>query len=117
VWSKKQLIAVWVISILISTTFYGSVYSGTKRSRVVKTSYAPNFFDKILYKKVTLPGSNSRAVLVNRLTGEVKYLLVNDKRWILLTGMWKKQYQARYDTQAASKNKPEAVLSSERLED
>ena len=101
--SKKQLIVVWFISILISTTFYGSVYSDTKISHVVKISYAPNLFDKMLYKKFVLPGGDNRSLLVNRLTGEVKYILVNNNKWILLLGTWKKQCQARYDAGVASK--------------
>ena len=100
--SKKQLIVVWVISILISITFYGNVYAGPKITPVVKTSYAPNLFDQVLYKKAVLPGGDNRTVLVNRLTGEVEYILVNNKRWTLLSGMWKKQCQARYDAGVAS---------------
>ena len=95
--SKKQLIVVCIMSILIIATFYGSVYADAKIKHLVKTSYAPNFFDKMLYRQVVLPGSDNKTVLVNRLTGEVKYILVNNKRWTLLMGMWKKQCQARYD--------------------
>jgi hypothetical protein len=101
--NKKQLIVVCLMSILISIIFYGSVYAAPKISPIVKSSYAPNFFDNMLYKKVVLPGANNRPVLVNRLTGEVKYILGNNKRWILLSGAWKNQCQASYDTKVDSK--------------
>ncbi len=101
--NKKQLIAAWALSILISITSCGSAYSYVKTVNPVKSYHKENLFDKMLYKKVVLPGGDNRPVLVNRITGEVKYILVNNNQWILLTGMWKKQCQARYDAQVASK--------------
>ncbi len=64
-------------------------------------AYALNPIDSILGKKVFLNAIH-RTVLVNRLTGEVKYLLSSDKKkWILLTGGAKGQFQGYYDAQVA----------------
>ena len=64
--------------------------------------YAVNVFDKIIYKEVVLR-TTSMHVLVNRLTGEVKYLLLNSGKWILLKGALKHQYQMIYNAQATAK--------------
>ena len=60
--------------------------------------YAVNVFDKILYKEVVLRAT-SMHILVNRLTGEVKFLLLNSGKWILLKGALKHQCQAIYNAQ------------------
>ena len=101
--NKKQLITVWIFSILISIISYGNVYSAAKISKTVKSSYTENIIGKMLYKKVVLPGGDNRPVLVNRITGEVKYIWVNNSQWIFLMGMWKKQCQAKYNAQISSK--------------
>jgi hypothetical protein len=49
---------------------------------IVNPVYANNFFDALLYKKVFLTAIE-RTVLVNRITGEVKYIL-RKGQWILL---------------------------------
>ena len=59
--------------------------------------YAVNIFDRVLYKKVILC-ANHMYVLVNRITGEVKYILQNG-RWVLLTGVLKNQCQSMYQAQ------------------
>jgi hypothetical protein len=64
-------------------------------------SYALNVLDNLLGKKVLLNAIH-RTVLVNRITGEVKYILSTDNRiWIPLTGTMKRHCQVCYDTQIA----------------
>jgi hypothetical protein len=66
------------------------------------SSYALNVFDSMMGKRVFLNAIH-RTVLVNRVTGEVKYFLASDnKKWILLTGPTKSQFQGYYDAQVAS---------------
>ncbi len=67
---------------------------------IATPSYALNVVDAMLGKKVLLTTVH-RTVLVNRLTGEVKYLLGPDNAWVLLTGPAKKQFQAFYDVQVS----------------
>lgn len=100
--NKKQFILILLFSFFISFVFCGSVYSDMKVTPV-KTSDQVSVIDKILCKKIILPGGDNRPVLVNRITGEVKYIFVHNKKWILLTGEWKKQCQARYDALTTSK--------------
>jgi len=65
------------------------------------SAYAVNIFDRVLYKKVVLL-ANKMTVLVNRITGEVKYLLLNNGHWIHLTaGVLKNQCQSMYNAQTA----------------
>jgi hypothetical protein len=71
-------------------------------SIIITPCYAVNFMDKLICKKVILR-ANNMPVLVNRVTGEVKYILQNDGRWVLLTGIWKNRCQAMYETQVSSK--------------
>ena len=62
----------------------------------VSSAYAENFLE---YKRVLLC-ANHRIVLVNRLTGEVKYVrYLNKKKWGLLTGVEQAQYQSMYEAQ------------------
>lgn len=61
-------------------------------------SYAVGAVDTMLCKKVILC-ANSRAVLVNRLTGEVKYVLKTNGQWKPLVGEYKNEYQAMYNAQ------------------
>ncbi len=65
-------------------------------------SYAVNVIDTMVCKKVFL-FANSRTVLVNRLTGEVKYILDLYGQWVLLKGKQKKICQAMYDAQTNHK--------------
>jgi len=63
--------------------------------------YAVNAVDWLLYKKVVLI-ANGRTVLVNRITGEVKYIR-RKKKWMLLEGQDKAAHQTMYDNQIAPK--------------
>ena len=63
-------------------------------------SYAVDILDRLVCKQDILQ-SNKTPVMVNRLTGEVKYIFRGNAGWILLTGKWKDQYQKMYDWQAA----------------
>ncbi len=61
-------------------------------------AYPVNAVDTMVCKRVVLR-VNDRSVLVNRLTGEVKYLLRDNGHWELLSGSLKREYQAMYDAQ------------------
>jgi hypothetical protein len=61
-------------------------------------AYAINPVDAMLCKRVVLE-YNDRTILVNRFTGEVKYILKNDEHWVLLRGEKKSEFQAIYDAQ------------------
>ena len=65
-------------------------------------SHALNLFDKLMYKKDVLRSNNTQ-VLVNRLTGEIKYVCREDGKQVPLTGQWKEQYQKMYDGQNVKK--------------
>jgi hypothetical protein len=71
-------------------------------SIIITPCYAVNIIDTILCKEVVLR-CNQRTVLVNRITGEVKYMLLSNGKWKLLTGSLKGQLQAMYNAQAAYK--------------
>jgi len=62
-------------------------------------SYAVNVFDQLIYKEVVLT-ANHMTVLANRLTGEVKYIKLNNGRWMPLKGGLKNRCQKMYDIQA-----------------
>jgi len=64
-------------------------------------SYAVNIFDHLIYKKVVLK-ANHMAVLVNRITGEVKFIQLNNGRWMPLTGGLKNRCQLMYKNQAST---------------
>jgi hypothetical protein len=68
--------------------------------------YAVNIFDIILCKRVVLC-ANHMTVLVNRVTGEVKYILLFTGQWKILTGMEKNQCQSMYEAQTSLKLKCE----------
>lgn len=59
---------------------------------------AENLFNTIVYKSVLLMAVN-RHVLVNRLTEEVKYILLDDGTLIPIKGPAKLHFQAMYDLQ------------------
>lgn len=102
--NKKEVITAWVFCILIIVISYGKAYSDNKINNPAQPYYKGNIIDKIIYKKVVLPGGDIRPVLVNRITGEVKYIWLNNNQWVLLTGAWKQQCQEKYDNaQAISK--------------
>jgi hypothetical protein len=65
---------------------------------ITPPSYAANIFDHLINKEVVLV-ANHTTVLVNRLTGEVKYIRLNNGRWMLLKGGLKKKCQNMYDVQ------------------
>ena len=73
-------------------------------------SFAVNLLDQVIYKEVVLT-SNRSTVLVNRITGQVKYLRFNNGKWITLTGGLKNKYQSMYEVQTSSK--PTPVLDSQ----
>ena len=65
---------------------------------IATPSHALNMLEKFIYKKDFLRSNNTH-VLVNRLTGEVKYICRSDGQEIPLEGQWKEQYQKMYDAQ------------------
>jgi hypothetical protein len=65
---------------------------------ITTSAYAVNVVDTLLCKKVFL-NYNHTYILVNRLTGEVKYLLMGNGQWMSLMGVLKNQYQAMYNAQ------------------
>lgn len=81
---KKIIIALLLISLMITPC------------------YAVNIFDRLLCKSVVLC-ANHITVLVNRLTGEVKYMRLSTGQWLLLTGVQKVQFQSMYNAQITLK--------------
>lgn len=72
-------------------------------SLITTSAYAVSIFDRIVDKEVVLV-ANKMSVLVNRITGEVKFLLLNNGQWMLLTpGVLKNQCQAMYNAQTYGK--------------
>jgi len=70
---------------------------------IISTScYAVNIIDTVVCKKVVLC-ANHVTVLVNRITGEVKYVHSTTVGWVFLTGVQKTQFQSMYDAQTALK--------------
>lgn len=69
---------------------------------IITPSYALNIVDTMLCKRVVLC-ANHMTVLVNRVTGEVKYTLQHNGKWLLLSGVMKHQYQSMYDAQTRLK--------------
>ncbi len=67
---------------------------------ITTSSYALNIFDAMVCKKVFFFFIH-KIVLVNRLTGQVKYKLLGKEKWVLLSGVEKYQYQSMYNAQAA----------------
>ena len=74
-----------------------------KELKVIADMYAVNIVDTMLCKSVHLRYNNS-TVLVNRVTGEVKYILSNGK-YVPLTGVLKKQCQAIYNAQSRKRSR------------
>ncbi len=68
---------------------------------MVASAYAYSLFDQMVYKEVWLKAAQT-TVLVNRVTGEVKYILRYNGKMIELKGPSKKQFQAMYDLQVRS---------------
>jgi hypothetical protein len=72
---------------------------------IATPSYAVNILDTILCKKVVLRADGSQ-ILVNRITGEVKYILEANGKWAPLTaGVVKNQCQAMYNAQITNAKK------------
>jgi len=71
---------------------------------ITNSIYAISLIDTLTCKKVHLKLVN-RIILVNRFTGEVKYILSTTGKWVLLVGALKNQYQAMYDVQRGIKQK------------
>jgi hypothetical protein len=65
------------------------------------SAYAVNIFNRVLYEKVILKPIH-RYVLVNRLSGEVEYIMRTDNRWAPIAKPFRHQYQSMYDYQTAS---------------
>ena len=61
-------------------------------------SHALNTLEKFIYKR-DIMRSNGTVVLVNRLTGEVKYICRDNGQEVPLEEQWKEQYQKMYDAQ------------------
>ena len=71
---------------------------------IATPSSAINVIDTMLYRKDVLRRNNT-PILVNRLTGEVKYMRSDNGTWEELTGLWKKQCQALYKAQSKFKRR------------
>ena len=69
---------------------------------IATPSYAVNIVDTMLCKPVALR-YNNRTILVNRLTGEVKYVMTNGN-YVPLAGIFKNQCQALYNAQNGRNN-------------
>lgn len=65
---------------------------------IASPAYAVNIIDQLINKEVVL-SANRTTVLVNRITGKVKYIRLNNGRWLLLEGGLKNKCQAMYDNQ------------------
>ncbi|MCX5712695.1 MAG: hypothetical protein NTY47_06500 [Candidatus Omnitrophica bacterium] len=100
---KKRLIFICLFAMIISAMPCVSVYPNTIVTHSQKSIYKRSLFNKMLYKTVVLGRDRKRPVLVNRITGEVKYILMNNKEWRPLSGMWKQICQSRYDEQVSLK--------------
>ena len=73
---------------------------------IITPCYAVNIVDTMLCKKVLLRANrrflranHTRQVLVSRVTGEVKYILQDNKQWVPLAGTLKQQCQKIYNAQ------------------
>ena len=66
-------------------------------------SLAVNIVVTLTCKRAVLHAANDRTVLVNRITGEVKYALQNTGKWVVVKGERKRKYQALYDAQVNPK--------------
>ena len=65
---------------------------------MIRPVYAVSIVDTVLCKKVVLC-ANHMTVLVNRLTGEVKYVSDSHRGWVVLAGTQKAQCQSMYNAQ------------------
>lgn len=66
-------------------------------SMITTSAYAVNIFDRALYKKVLLQAIH-RYVLVTRVTGQVRYIMGLDGKWVIV-GALQGRYQAMYEVQ------------------
>ena len=83
--NKKQLIATLLFVSLFTTS-----------------AYAVNIFDRALFKKVLLTATR-RYALVNRVTGQVQYVMDSHKKWIVVPKALKTQYQSMYEAQTGQR--------------
>ena len=83
--NKKQLIAVFLFVSMLTTS-----------------AYAVNIFDRALFKKVLLTATR-RYALVNRVTGQVQYVMDSHKKWIVVPKALKTQYQSMYEAQTGQR--------------
>ncbi len=60
-----------------------------------------NFLNRAFYEKIILKPIH-RYVLVNRLSGQVEYIMRTDNRWAPVQKPFRNQYQAMYDRQVAA---------------
>jgi len=65
---------------------------------VTTSCYAVSLADTIFCKKVYLK-LVKRMVLVHRISEEVKYILTNEGKWVILKGPLRHQYQSIYEAQ------------------
>jgi len=75
---------------------------------VTLPSYAVNIFDQLIYKEVLLK-ANQMTVLVNRITGKVKYIKLNNGRWMPLVGGLRNKCQSMYNAQVSPQPTPAIV--------
>ena len=68
----------------------------------ITPSFALGFVDAMTCKKVVLHEARGRTVLVDRLTGEVKFALQYDGQWKPVQGTQKEKYQSMYRAQIRS---------------
>ena len=75
---------------------------------ITSPSYAITIFEKLLYKKAVIKAYAAK-VLVNPLTGEIKYLWTRDTTssttgyWAPVSGTSKEQFQIMYDQENEQK--------------
>ena len=66
---------------------------------IATPSFALNVVDSMACKRVVLHEANDRTVLVNRITGRVKYALRYDGTWEEVHGDRQEKYQSMYNAQ------------------
>lgn len=78
------------------------------------SAFALGVVDAMTCKRVVLSAANDRTVLVDRMTGEVKYALRYDGTWEPLQGQRKGKYQAIYNDQVHPENSDQGALGAGR---
>ena len=72
---------------------------------ITTSSFALGVVDAMTCKRVVLHEANDRTVLVDRITGQVKYALQYNGQWAPVQGDRQKKYQSMYNAQVHA-NKP-----------